>query len=488
MEFDQNRPEYPQGSEDRANQPSDCASCIQPFGCLLAAHIETGEILYASRNCPEFLGVDMGLILGVKLSDVIGATTWHGARNAAGLPGFEKRRVELDALHIGGFDLAASVSQSGPFFVVELEPESASPTLSPYAFREQDFIFKKLAACDDLDTLFATTTRLARHLTGFDRVMLERFDRNGMGAVISESKTGSNEPMIGQRISYWDRPTNGGIPASLAHPSLVSDVDAAPVEIVAAKQNAPSLDLPYVLLRSPPPGHLAQMKNMGSKASLTLPIVIGSTPWGTLSFHHKTARTPSTLDRRTLGHALLPFFTVKLEQLQDRETLFVFKKFSALQMTLHRQLGQKRDLDQAISLIGPEICNVLKIDGFALAIDSASYSFGLVPSQATIDVLTVRAETSGEKIQQFELFDDALVPSRASKDASGTALVLADGIANFLIVFRRVKTSSPPQNRQSKKDNEQMKVTQRTQLLEEPWTPEDFERAEQLRSLLALLR
>ena len=473
----------PNRSTARVEQSSEATSFIQPIGCLLAADMETGKISYASRNCPDLLGVELDLILGAKLGDLIGTTIWHGARNAAGLPGFEKRRIELEGICIGGCDLAASVSQSGTLFIIELEPQS---TLSTFSFREQDFIFTKLTACDDLDTLFSTTTRLARHLTGFDRVMIERFDRNGMSEVISEAKTGSDEPMMGQRNLYWNRKRDGGIPASLLQPSLVSDVDAAPVAIVAAEQNAPSLDLPHVLLKSPPPDHLAQMKDMGSKASLTLPIIVGSTPWGTLSFHHKTAKTPSTQVRQTLAHALLPFFTVKLEQLRDRESLAVCKKLSGLQMTLHRQMGQKRDLNQAISLIGPEIRDALEVDGFALVADSASYSFGMVPSQNAIDVLAGRAKTSGDKIQQIDLLEDALVSSATSAEATVSALVVAEDAPYFLILFRYVKAGSSAHYRQMEEKESETREALRTRGPAPAWTPCDFERAEHFRPFLMI--
>ncbi|MEL6912823.1 MAG: GAF domain-containing protein, partial [Cyanobacteria bacterium J06598_4] len=131
-----------------------------------------------------------------------------------------------------------------------------------------------------------------RKVTGFDRVMLYRFDEDDHGAVIAEEKLEHLEPYLNLHFPASDIPKPARKLFSSNWIRLIPDAYAAPVELYPAKhpQSDRPVDLTLSILRSPYPCHLEYLHNMGVGASLTISLIENGKLWGLIACHHLTPK------------------------------------------------------------------------------------------------------------------------------------------------------------------------------------------------------
>ncbi|HMY45149.1 MAG TPA: GAF domain-containing protein, partial [Leptospiraceae bacterium] len=129
-----------------------------------------------------------------------------------------------------------------------------------------------------------------RSLTGYDRVMVYRFDEDFNGQVIAESHEQGMESYLGLHYPASDIPVQARELYRKNMIRTIVDVSYEPVGIVS-RDPAP-LDMSYSYLRSVSPIHLEYLKNMGVAATLTVSIIVDNALWGLVSCHHRTPYLP----------------------------------------------------------------------------------------------------------------------------------------------------------------------------------------------------
>jgi light-regulated signal transduction histidine kinase (bacteriophytochrome) len=137
-----------------------------------------------------------------------------------------------------------------------------------------------------------------RRLSGFNRVMVYRFDEEWNGEVIADDVIASPISYLGLRFPASDIPPQVRQLFLINPLRMIADVDATPVGIVSANEplTGRPLDLSHSVTRWPAPVHLEYLRNMGVQASLTISIIVERRPWGLITCHH---REPRRLDRST---------------------------------------------------------------------------------------------------------------------------------------------------------------------------------------------
>ncbi len=157
-----------------------------------------------------------------------------------------------------------------------------------------------------------------RALTGFDRVMVYRFDPDGSGEVIAESARSSLDPYLGLHYPASDIPKQARALYERNWLRIIADVDAAPVPVLPARDpHGRLLDLSMSSLRTVSPIHLEYLRNMGVAASLSVSILRGGKLWGLFACHHTEPRHLS-LERRTGAELFGQMFSLILES-RERE-------------------------------------------------------------------------------------------------------------------------------------------------------------------------
>src|SRR6201999_777258 len=127
-----------------------------------------------------------------------------------------------------------------------------------------------------LQTLCDTVVREVRDLTGFQRVMLYRFDASGSGSVDAEAKEPYLEPFLNLHYPASDIPKQARELYLKNWLRIIPDALYAPVPIVPTLRpdTGTPLDLSLSVLRSVSPIHLEYLANMGVRASMSVSLIV----------------------------------------------------------------------------------------------------------------------------------------------------------------------------------------------------------------------
>ena len=271
-----------------AQEPIRIPGGIQPHGALIVLDAGLATILQASANAPEFLGFDAKAGATLDSGPLVEALTALRA-NAAGDP-------FLKPIEIGGKCLLVSAHGTAQGVIVEFEETDPDILASnPYP-RMQRFV-DRIESSQDIDNVLAEAAREVRDLTGFNRVMIYRFDADWNGTVIAEDGDGVLPSYLDLRFPATDIPAQARELYLLNRLRLIpsSSYDPVPIEPATSPVDGAPLDLSDAALRSVSPIHLEYMRNMGTGASMSISLVVDGALWGLISCHN---RNPMEVDAR----------------------------------------------------------------------------------------------------------------------------------------------------------------------------------------------
>jgi light-regulated signal transduction histidine kinase (bacteriophytochrome) len=141
----------------------------------------------------------------------------------------------------------------------------------------------RLDQAETMDAFFREGARQARALTGFDRVMVYRFDESGAGEVVAEAARAGIGSFLGLHYPASDIPGSGSRALHaqpVPHHSRYRRRQCAGLPEIDA--HGRSLDLSMSILRSVSPIHIEYLKNMGVGASLSISIVVDGQALGSV--------------------------------------------------------------------------------------------------------------------------------------------------------------------------------------------------------------
>jgi chemotaxis family two-component system sensor kinase Cph1 len=278
------------------SEPIHIPGAIQPHGVLLACRGEQRTVVQVSANVERLLGRTPQEVLGTSLGTLFEADS--GARIEA-LASSDLRQVSaIRVTTAGGVGLDAAVHQSGDCLVVELEQAAADGMFGVGSFDPRlRAALLRLQGAADVESLCEAAAEEARRLTGFDRVMVYRFDANWNGEVVAERKRDELEPFLGLHYPASDIPAQARRLYTVNWLRFIADVGYRPVPLLDAdafvggaqaepRAACPPLNLSHSMLRSVSPVHIEYLKNMGVTASMSISLVIEGKLAGLIACHH----------------------------------------------------------------------------------------------------------------------------------------------------------------------------------------------------------
>ena len=285
-------PGEPVDLDNCAREPIHVPGSIQPRGVFLAVTEPDLVVRHTSQNVAELLGHPVDDVLGHPLEHVLGAEaagaiehhvrTWGNLRARNPLV-VTVGDVELDVV------LHRILSGESTLLIVELEPASGPRPFSfPNTYQAVRGAVEQLNHAHDLAQLYEITAREVRALTGFDRVMIYRFDDEYNGEVVAEAKRPDLNPFLGLHYPASDIPPQARALYEQNWVRLISDVGYTPSRIVPGldEETGLPLDLTHSILRSVSPIHLEYLGNMGVAASMSISLLRDGRLWGLIACHH----------------------------------------------------------------------------------------------------------------------------------------------------------------------------------------------------------
>ncbi len=364
-------------------EPIHVPGAIQPHGVLLALYEPELEVAVASANAAEMLGAS-GSITGRSLSRILGDDGTRAVREALAEPGDTTVPLRLEA---GGRAWDGIPHRSDGLMVLELEPaDEAPPARFVDFYRRVRHAVARMQKSERVLELSRVTANEVRALTGFDRVMVYRFDADGAGEVIAEARRQELESFLGLHYPAADIPRQARRLYRLNWLRLIATTDYRPVALdpVENPLTGKPLDLTHSLLRSVSPIHLEYLRNMGVGASMSISLLDGEELWGLIACHHYEPRFVPYEVRSScefLGQALSWQIAARerTEQAQHVATANAFRE------RLLRQLSIHENLDAALTRDEDSLLGVARATGAAICIDDGCRTVGVTPEWKTVE-------------------------------------------------------------------------------------------------------
>ncbi|MGY1714171.1 SpoIIE family protein phosphatase [Geodermatophilus sp. SYSU D01106] len=277
-----------------AEEPIAVPGAVQPHGALLAVTEPGLEVVVASANAAQVLGTDPA---GRTLADLLAPAELDRLRAALAAD-----LSEADPLRVapGGAELDLVLSRSGDLLVTEWEPVAGAEQAGAAWHRRLPTVLQRLSAPTSLEGLTGVLAREVRALTGFDRVMVYRFDAEWNGEVVAEDRRPDLEPFLGLHYPASDIPAQARALYATNWMRLIPDATYTPVplEPPLVPGTGRPLDLSGAMLRSVSPVHLEYLANMGVTASMSVSLLDRGRLWGLIACHsYSGAHRPSYADR-----------------------------------------------------------------------------------------------------------------------------------------------------------------------------------------------
>ena len=160
--------------------------------------------------------------------------------------------------------------------LVELEiAYGERPFSFPNTYQAVRNSVEELNQAATLTELYETTARAVRDLTGFDRVMVYRYDDHYNGEVVAESRRDDLNSFLGLHYPSTDIPAQARALYEKNWIRLISDVNYTPAALVPAvdPETGTPRDLTHATLRSVSPIHVEYLQNMGVHASMSISLL-----------------------------------------------------------------------------------------------------------------------------------------------------------------------------------------------------------------------
>jgi len=405
-------------SLENCSEESICApGYIQPYGILLVLQEPQLQIVQISQNVEECLGIPAAELLGKPLQRIFSPTQVKQIISSLAQDNFEfcnpfelktRRGIPNPNQLQKSQTFRGTLHRTASILILELEPLLATRK-SHHAlqtYHSLQVIVLKLRSTTSVLELANVLAKAVKALTGFDRVMIYRFEADDHGAVIAEEKEEHLESYLGLHYPATDIPAPARKLFQRNWVRHIPDINYTPVALVShpAAPQLP-LDLSDCVLRAVSPYHIEYLQNMGVGGSLTISLSDDKRLWGLIACHHSTARLVEYETRKTCEF-LGQFASIELIQQQERELSNYRMQVKAIQDMLQRAFLQEPNfIQQVLTRNYQQLLDLVHAQGAAILLDGSLTLVGQTPAQRDIeDLVTWLMQHKESRLQPEQVF------------------------------------------------------------------------------------
>ena len=483
-----------------ANEPIRTPGAIQPHGVLLTLSEPEMRVVQVSANVQALLGKAVDAVLDAPLALLLGEDYAQQVQLAA------QQHHPLDApelyFTLNGGVFEGFVHRHQGVLVLELEVQ-AKPIESQGAdgrLNNLGRMLQRLHAAKSLEALYDVSVKEIQAITGYDRVLIYRFEEEGHGQVIAEASSPSMEVFQGLFFPASDIPEQARELYRTNWLRIIPDADYQPVPLVPKLRPdiGQPLDLSFASLRSVSPIHCQYMKNMGVLSSMSISLLKGDKLWGLISCgHRQPLHVPHELRSacQTIGQVLsLQISAMEaLEVSRQRE-----EKVDTLALLNQAMIDSPENVFDGLAQQPALLMALTHAGGVAIIEDKQLHRYGNCPEPEEIRALHKWLQSSSQKVFSSHQLSLVYPPAEAfTRVASGVlAMSLPKPVDNGVIWFRpevkeSINWSGDPSKPLNMEDSESgLRLRPRTSFeiwkvemagISTQWTPGDLFAANDLR-------
>lgn len=474
---------------------------IQSYGYLLVLEREDLKIIQASENANEIFGLAVQQLVRTSFRDYITKEEADNLYFKFQTDIIEKVPLPLTIKtegYTGRFVAIAHVKNG--YLILEIEKAGEENSFLN-VFQELKYVMAEINRSESASQASSVVVHQLKKLSGFDRILMYKFDEDWNGTVIAEVKEDDMDAYLGLKFPASDVPRQARN-LYLKNPyRLIPSRDYTPVKLypVINPVSQAFIDLSDCNLRAVAGVHLEYMKNMKISASMSIRVIRNDKLWGLISCHH---RSPKYLSYEVCSvfELLSSVISNKIASIENKE---FFQYTSALQEKKSRLIGNTYSyLNLSEGLLNQDInvADLFNAKGAVLTFKGTTSRIGDVPDEEDLKNLIYWLQSKGDE----EVYSSRNLPGEYEQAASyqekvsGILSIPIDAEkGEYLIVFRpEVITTvtwggNPEEAIRFEADRQKyhprnsfsawQEIVSQTSL---PWTEQELEVAESLRSFI----
>ncbi|AFY48956.1 bacteriophytochrome (light-regulated signal transduction histidine kinase) [Nostoc sp. PCC 7524] len=423
--------------------PIHLSSQIQPHGILLVLDEPDLKILQVSNNTWNIFGMNAEDILQKNLDDLL--DSFQIERIKTGLLEGNIEFINPTKIWIRKkgddyivFDAVFHRNSEG-FLILELEPAISQeniPFLSFYHLAKASI--NELEKTANLRDFCQIIVKEVRKVTGFDRVMLYKFDDDGHGSVVAEEKIDNLESYLGLHYPESDIPK----PARKLFISnsirIIPDAYVQPAQMLPVRNPVSDrpVDLTNSILRSPASCHLEYLHNMGVGASLTISLIKDQKLWGLIACHHQTPKYVSYELRKAcefLGRVIFAEISAR-EETEDYDYRI---NLTHIQSLLVEYMSQEDNFIDGLIKHQPNLLDLTSAQGAAICFGDHFTLVGETPKEEDLVFLVQWLKNN---VEEEVFYTDSLAQvypdAETFKNVASGLLAIPISKRNYVLWFR----------------------------------------------------
>ncbi|WP_308993867.1 ATP-binding protein [Mariniflexile litorale] len=378
------------------HEPIHIPGSIQPHGFLIGLTM-AWNIDFCSDNISSFIDISLSEVIG-KHFDTIFGTEAHRIiqdfiTNEKKLSVFP---LEMDLLD-NTFQL--TIHKSDDIYVLECEPTFLEKENLVDVYAQTMTFLSHMNSSTSLKGLCGFVAEGIRQITGYDRVMIYRFDDQYNGEVYAENCREDLEPFLGLHYPHTDIPVQARALYLKNQLRFIVDIGYTPVPIFTTDDDEnKNLDLSLSILRSTSPIHVEYLKNMGVGATLTISLIHEGRLWGLIACHHYSVKNISP-EVRLAAKLQGQFITSQIDLRQATDEYAIARKTSiALEKLTGLDLSDSKEPFK-ILISNQNLLQLSNAVGVSIKIGPTIYKNGVTPTHNQIDhLITAITDSTNDKM------------------------------------------------------------------------------------------
>lgn len=308
-------------------EPIHLLSKIKPHGFVIVVDIKSLNIVQLSDNTHKFIQEDLGDILNQSLNNFFNPSFIMEINQT-----IKTKKSHSFRTLINDTSFFCTVHYRDNHLIVEFEQ-----LIEKYNYEIEEIIEKILKNCSfklDYIELLTNITKIIQDISGFDRVMIYKFDEHYNGEVVAQSIKTMHEDFLGHHFPASDIPAQARQLYVKNRFRVIENVNDEPANIIPTINpiNKTILDMSFCHLRSVSSMHIEYLKNMNVTSSMSISIIIEDKLWGLVACHDTK---PNFIPMEYYKHYDLISKLLSI-QIEQKERLDLYEE--KLQMKFKREL------------------------------------------------------------------------------------------------------------------------------------------------------
>jgi two-component system, chemotaxis family, sensor kinase Cph1 len=370
-------------------EPIHIPGSIQPHGVMLVLRETDFTIVQVSKNIQTLVEAPPEKLLNSSLDDIAALSGLKQALPLNSLKYVGEAAFTYRRQNTSQEMLIGRIVRQQEMLIVEIAACAPELRTADNSYEIIQETMQCMGRVESIQAFSEIIVEQVRRLTGYDRVMVYRFDEDNHGSVIAEAVREDLASYLEHHFPASDIPIQARALYIINTIREIPDVAYSPVPLVPElnpETNAP-LDLSRCYLRSVSPIHIQYLVNMGVQASMSLSLVKDNRLWGMIACHHRSPRQLS-YGVRTGCEFIARFVSSEIINLQDREQSLQFYEIESKQKKLIKNIIDRKSFTDGLLQGAITVADLIECGGAAICIEDAVYRCGSTPDDHHIRNLT----------------------------------------------------------------------------------------------------